>query len=219
LPTLLPKKQAFTYENWVWAFTILFSRGVRLRNLRQGETIALVPYADLINHNSASRAYLDAESSGGFFSEVEENVVLYSDRAYNIMDQIFISYGPKPNSDLILLYGFAVERNPFNSVDVNVALSQKEKSFVKEIAEADILPDPIASEKADFLENAGRKESIEFPIYADRFPIEMLQYLRLMHMTPEDTRYGRDFFVVVMQQFVDTKTETNSHTTPFCSAK
>ena len=40
--------------------------------------------------------------------------MLFADRAYKQFDQIFISYGPRPNSDLLLLYGFALDRNPFN---------------------------------------------------------------------------------------------------------
>jgi len=38
------------------------------------------------------------------------------------------------------------------------------------------------------LERVGREKTVDFPCYADRYPIEMLEYLRLMQMTPEDTR-------------------------------
>merc|ERR1712183_1006599 len=34
----------------------------------------------------------------------------------------------------------------------------------------------------------GREQTVDFPCYADRYPTEMLEYLRLMQMTPEDTR-------------------------------
>ena len=30
---------------------MLFSRAIRLRSLKEGETLAMVPYADLINHS------------------------------------------------------------------------------------------------------------------------------------------------------------------------
>jgi Rubisco LSMT substrate-binding len=92
------------------------------------------------------------------------------------MDQVYISYGPKSNADLLLLYGFAVERNPFNSVDVTVSISRQS-----------INEDPLLNEKLEFLEGAGRENTVDFPCYADRYPIEMLEYLRLMVMTPEDT--------------------------------
>ena len=50
----------FTYEAWEWAFTMLFSRAIRLRSATGGETLAMVPYADLINHSPYSAAYVDA---------------------------------------------------------------------------------------------------------------------------------------------------------------
>jgi len=39
-----------------------------------------------------------------------------------------------------------------------------------------------------FLAGVGRGNTVDFPCYADRYPIEMLEYLRLMMMTEEDTR-------------------------------
>ena len=183
----------FTYENWIWAFTMLFSRAIRLRNLKQGETLAMVPYADLINHSPFSQAYIDARESGDWlFKDGNEEVILYADRGYRRMEQIYISYGPKSNAELLLLYGFAVERNPFNSVDVTVSIAPRTASFVKELSDKendDTIPiDPLGEEKAAFLEAVGRDKTVDFPCYADRYPVEMLEYLRLMQMTPEDTR-------------------------------
>jgi len=179
---------AFTFENWIWAFTMLFSRAIRLRSLKQGETLAMVPYADLINHSPFSQAYIDARESGDWlFKDGEEEVILYADRGYSRMSQIYISYGPKSNAELLLLYGFAVERNPFNSVDVTVSIAPRTASFVKELNDDSIAVDPLAEEKAAFLESVGREKTVDFPCYADRYPVEMLEYLRLMQMTPEDT--------------------------------
>ena len=179
----------FTYENWIWAFTMLFSRAIRLRNLKQGETLALVPYADLINHSPFSQAYIDAREAGDWiFKNGEEEVILYADRGYRRMEQIYISYGQKSNAELLLLYGFAVERNPFNSVDVTVSINPRTASFVQELNDDSIPVDPLAEEKAEFVAAAGRDNTVDFPCYADRYPVEMLEYLRLMQMTPEDTR-------------------------------
>ena len=79
----------FTYENWIWAFTMLFSRAIRLRSLKEGETLAMVPYADLINHSPFSQAYIDARESGDWlFSTGDEEVILYADRRYRRMEQV-----------------------------------------------------------------------------------------------------------------------------------
>ena len=87
-----------------------------------------------------------------------------------------------------MLYGFAVERNPFNSVDLTVSIAPRTESFVKELADENIPVDPLAEEKIEFLESVGRESMVDFPCYADRYPVELLEYLRLMQMTPEDTR-------------------------------
>lgn len=170
----------YSYANWVWAFTMLFSRAIRLRNLRVGERLAMVPYADLINHSAFSQTFIDARESGDWlFKDGEEEIILYADRGYRQMEQVYISYGQKSNAELLLLYGFALERNPYNSVDVTVSIRA---------AGMDTEEDPLAQEKRDFLESVGRGQAVDFPCYADRYPVEMLEYLRLMMMTPEDTR-------------------------------
>jgi hypothetical protein len=86
------------------------------------------------------------------------------------------------------LYGFAVERNPYNSVDVTVAIAPRTESFVKELADDNVPVDPLAEEKVAFLEERGRDTIVDFPCYADRYPVELLEFLRLMQMTTEDTR-------------------------------
>jgi Rubisco LSMT substrate-binding./SET domain. len=197
-PDVFPREY-FTFENWVWAFTNLFSRAIRLRNMKQGETLAMVPYADLINHSPYSGAYLDAREVGDWlFKTGEEEVILYADRGYRRMEQIYISYGQKSNADLLLLYGFALERNPFNSVDVTVSLAARTKQIMAKNEENanysssdgggdTAAADPLLEEKIEFLKKVGRSNTVDFPCYADRYPTEMLEYLRLMMMTPEDT--------------------------------
>merc|ERR1711862_753312 len=151
-------KEHYTFDNWIWAFTMLFSRAIRLRNLKEGEALAMVPYADLINHSPFSGAYVDGRESGSWlFKDGQEEVILYADRGYRKMEQVYISYGPKSNADLLLLYGFALERNPFNSVDVTVSI-------------ATTLNDLLLVEKREYLKKVGREQTVDFPCYADRYP-------------------------------------------------
>jgi len=115
---------------------------------------------------------------------IDANFISYSWRDL----QIYISYGPKSNAELLLLYGFAVERNPFNSVDVTVSIAPRTASFVKELNDDSIPIDPLGEEKVEFLRTVGRDNTVDFPCYADRYPVELLEFLRLMQMTPDDTR-------------------------------
>ena len=116
----LPSPQTFPPEKYslelfLWAFIMLFSRAARLSSKSSGEELALVPYADLMNHNPYSNTYIDAQKSGmPLISRIEE-VAVYADRNYKKFEQVFINYGEKGNADLLLLYGFALDRNPFDS--------------------------------------------------------------------------------------------------------
>ena len=75
-PERFPREH-FTFENWQWAFTMLFSRAIRLRSMVNGETLAMVPYADLINHSPYSGAYLDARESGDWLVKSGGEEVIY----------------------------------------------------------------------------------------------------------------------------------------------
>ena len=59
---------------------------------------------------------------------------------------------------------------------------------MKELNDESIPVDPLGEEKVEFLESVGRESIVDFPCYADRYPVELLEFLRLMQMTPEDTR-------------------------------
>ena len=58
-------------------------------------------------------------------------------------------------------YGFALDRNPFNSVALSVGVSPD---------------DPLYTAKAEFAALAGRTaEATAFPLFLDRFPDELFQ--------------------------------------------
>ena len=78
-PTVFPKER-FTYELFLWSFVMLFSRAARLSSKTAGEELALVPYADLMNHNPYSNTYIDAQRSGMPLISRTEEVAVYSDR-------------------------------------------------------------------------------------------------------------------------------------------
>lgn len=67
--------------------------------------------------------------------------------------------------------GFCLDRNPFNSVDLRVSLA---------------VGDPLYEMKASFLKKAGRRETELFPLYADRYPNELFEFLRLVFLKEAD---------------------------------
>lgn len=182
--------EEFPFEMWEWAFSILFSRAIRLGGARgRPEILGLVPYVDFINHSPFSSSYVNLATQDTFFGgKGEDEVVVFSDRSYKKFQQVFISYGPKSNSDLLLLYGFALDRNPFNSVAVRFGASPN---------------DPLYNDKIEFAKSAGRAvDGTEaFPLYADRFADEMLQFLRMICVTKKDLQ-SRDLSDIDYSIFV-----------------
>ena len=162
----------YNKDLFTWSFIMLFSRAARLSNKIGGEELALVPYADLMNHNPYSNTYIDAQRSGMPLISKTEEVAVYADRPYKKFEQVFINYGEKGNSDLLLLYGFALERNPFNSVEISVGLSKD---------------DPLYAGKRRYLDRAGRgMGSVRFPLQGSRYPSELVDFLRLLLVETED---------------------------------
>lgn len=161
----------FTSEAWEWAFAILFSRAIMLT---AEQVIGLVPYADLLNHNPFCSTYIDVHKRS--FSD-NRVVALYTDRPYSRMDQVFVTYGPKSNSDLLLLYGFVTDRNPFDAVEIFVSLSDD---------------DPLYHRKKEFVDESGVGSTATFPLYKDRYPMELIEFLRFCVST-EDEFENSDF--------------------------
>lgn len=169
-------EDVFTLDEWIWAFAILFSRAIMLS---AEQMIALVPYADLLNHNPFCSTYIDAHQRA--FTN-EKYVALYTDRPYSKMDQVYVTYGPKSNADLLLLYGFVSDRNPYDAVELIVSLARE---------------DPLYDRKKTYLEQSGVKETTSFPLYRDRYPMELIEFLRFCVASEEefDSDFG-DFISV-----------------------
>jgi len=152
-------ESVFSLEAFQWAMSMLLSRAI---DLRETGELALVPYADLLNHSPYCSAYF-------FYNEVpfskEREVVLYADRSYAKNDQVLISYGQKSNAELLLLYGFVVDRNLFDEVEVTISLDPT---------------DPRYDEKAAFLQQQGLTPTMAFPLLIDRYSSELLQCARAL---------------------------------------
>jgi hypothetical protein len=136
----------------------------------------------MINHSPFARAYIDAQKGIGMelpWEKPEDVIIVYADRAYKKFEQVFISYGTKSNAELLLLYGFALDRNPYNSVDLSVALSAED--------------DPMYAAKLKWLQGRGMGSDAgraTYPLYSDRFPEELLRFLRLACIDKEQLTLG-----------------------------
>lgn len=211
-PHVFDREGAFSLKNFLWAFGVLFSRAVSLP--AEDGLLALVPYADLVNHSPFCTSFIDSRPAefpysfraasspkreewwqrvlgrrGGtrstadgtdsslYRDAAQREVVAYADRFYDKFEQVYVTYGQKSNAELLLLYGFVSDRNPYNSVEVCVSLNS-----------SGLANDSIAERKRMYLRACGREPDNPecFPLYADRYPLELMQFLRFAALTEED---------------------------------
>eukprot|EP00929_Paragymnodinium_shiwhaense_P057779 TRINITY_DN28932_c0_g1_i1.p2 TRINITY_DN28932_c0_g1~~TRINITY_DN28932_c0_g1_i1.p2 ORF type:complete len:706 (+),score=239.35 TRINITY_DN28932_c0_g1_i1:108-2225(+) len=172
--------EAFTMKNFLWAHSVLFSRAVRLNFDDTPDFVALVPYIDLINHNPSSKTYITGGLEGVDIPGIrvkDRFVYVKADRYFQRYEQIYLSYGPKSNAQLLMLYGFALERNPADFVEVTLSQVLENSS--------------MAELKEEFFETK-EMETSNFPLYRDRFTLEMMQFLRVCAVDRSDFKFKKD---------------------------
>ncbi|XP_065861349.1 ribulose-1,5 bisphosphate carboxylase/oxygenase large subunit N-methyltransferase, chloroplastic [Euphorbia lathyris] len=160
-PDLFPD-EVFNIETFKWSFGILFSRLVRLPSM-DGK-VALVPWADMLNHSCEVETFLDYDKSS-------QGVVFTTDRQYQPGEQVFISYGKKSNGELLLSYGFVPREgtNPTDSVELSLSLKKSDKCY---------------KEKLEALKKHGLSATQCFPLRITGWPVELVAYAYLAVSPP-----------------------------------
>ncbi|KAJ8899372.1 hypothetical protein K2173_018346 [Erythroxylum novogranatense] len=160
-PHLFPE-EVYNLDTFMWSFGILFSRLVRLP-LMDGK-VALVPWADMMNHSCEVDTFLDYDKSS-------LGVVFTTDRSYQPGEQVFISYGKKSNGELLLSYGFVPKEgtNPSDSVELSLSLNKSDKCY---------------EEKLEVLRKHGLSASACFPLRVTGWPLELMAFAYLVVSPP-----------------------------------
>lgn len=106
-----PCEEWFTFENYLWALCTIWSRFV---SVRRGETLyrSMVPFFDMLNHSPYS-------SVGHTFLPPLDSLALVTNESMtNCQKELTLNYGELSNTKLMMLYGFCLVDNPFDSVDL-----------------------------------------------------------------------------------------------------
>ncbi|KAK4845532.1 hypothetical protein QYF36_006203 [Acer negundo] len=130
------------------------SNGHLVRLPSMGGRVALVPWADMLNHNCKVETFLDYDKS-------TKGIVFTTDWQYQPGEQVFISYGRKSNGELLLSYGFVPREgtNPSDSVELSLSLKKSDKCY---------------KEKLEALRKHGLLASQCFPIQITGWPLELM---------------------------------------------
>eukprot|EP00899_Mesostigma_viride_P026603 jgi/Mesvir1/7127/Mv09229-RA.1 len=145
--------------------------------------VALVPYADLLNHAVESAAYLTwAPAKGGAGNTGASSkgaVVMVADRDYEAGEQVYISYGPLSSGQLLLSYGFVppLGSNPHDEAWLALRIDED---------------DPLRQAKLALLETAWGAESDgcqhheqRFPLRQNEIPGQLMGFARLAASTDD----------------------------------
>ncbi|CAO2829550.1 unnamed protein product [Amaranthus hypochondriacus] len=171
---IVPHKRLFPFDvtlnDFFWAFGILRSRAfTRL----EGQSLVLIPLADLINHSPdiiQDNAW-DVRGAGLFSRELLFS--LRSPISVKAGNQIMIQYDlNKSNAELALDYGFIESRSERNAYTLTLEIPES---------------DPFFGDKLDIAESNGMGETAYFDIVLDQpLPAIMLPYLRLLALGGTD---------------------------------
>ncbi|XP_021747145.1 fructose-bisphosphate aldolase-lysine N-methyltransferase, chloroplastic-like [Chenopodium quinoa] len=172
---IVPNKRLFpfdiTLDDFLWAFGMLRSRAfTRL----EGQSLVLIPMADLINHSPdiTAQDYAWEVKGAGLFSR-ELLFSLRNPIQVKAGGQVLIQYDlNKSNAELALDYGFTESRSERNAYTLTLEIPES---------------DPFFADKLDIAESNGIGETAYFDIVLDQpLPAIMLPYLRLLALGGDD---------------------------------
>ncbi|XP_078177653.1 SET domain-containing protein isoform X2 [Carex rostrata] len=124
-------------EDFLHAHALVSSRAWETNN-----GVAMIPFADFLNHDSSSRSLLEIN-----VKQQRDEVV--ADRNYDVGDEVFIRYGKYSNSILLLSFGFTLPLNYYDEVRIWMDIP---------------LDDPLYAEKRQLLrDHPLRKPTINTP--------------------------------------------------------
>ncbi|KDO34458.1 hypothetical protein SPRG_00522 [Saprolegnia parasitica CBS 223.65] len=118
---------AFTLENYKWALSVIWSRFVSVATSTDSMVKCMVPVFDMFNHDPS------AQMAHGFDPRTN-SFVLQSHQYWAPGAQVFINYGALPNHKLLTLYGFVLEKNAYDTVELWAPMSHDAPYYDRKMA-------------------------------------------------------------------------------------
>lgn len=115
LQARVPAFRRFEYRTFLWARLAVMTRAFSVY-VNRAKCQAMIPLADMLNHHM-----LASKLQWGF-DDNAQGFVLTAVADYSAGDQLYLSYGSKSNTALLVDYGFVLPDNPWQSVVVVMKL-------------------------------------------------------------------------------------------------
>lgn len=170
---LLPKPSWFTKAEYVWALSTIWSRFITMDDGCRG----MVPVVDLLNHMPQSQVgHVNKSGSGGD----HEDFSLFTAQSWKGGEEIFLNYGNSSSERLLMLYGFSLPQNPFESVTLFAKMDPSAEGIAlkKEALFAlGILPNKSAP-----------TDTLRFELTPeDPLPSKLMAFMRINHCKYQDS--------------------------------
>ncbi|KAL3678834.1 hypothetical protein R1sor_021790 [Riccia sorocarpa] len=119
----------FTWAEFRWAASIVMTRQNPIPgtpDMEMGQALALIPLLDMFNHEEGEITC--------HFSVSHQQMELTAKRRFEAGEQVYISYGYRPNSALLLYSGFVPDNNTKDRIRIPVELSPEDPLYQKKVA-------------------------------------------------------------------------------------
>lgn len=114
--------ESLSFETYLWCLCTIWSRCITVSGRQGRDFRCVVPYVDLLNHNPSSKV-------GHAYHDASDSLYLATGQAFGVGEEICLHYGPCSNSRLLMLYGFALSHNVYDSVDLFASMGRREDAL------------------------------------------------------------------------------------------
>lgn len=185
------KKINLTFDRYLWGLSTIWSRFISVTYENNQVIRAMVPLIDFLNHSTSS-------TIGHQYSIQDKHFYIFNNGEIPSSQEIFLNYGNASNSRLLMLYGFTLPENPFDTVSIYATMPPPPSviSHLMNPAPEDLLKDKqqmiLHKLKCKILENKKifplNNQGYEFPLSLGNLSSELLIFLRLQSVSNEEVR-------------------------------
>ena len=189
-PALLSANSGFTLDNYVWALSCVWSRGVSLPLPTVGARMTppalvktLAPFFEMFNTRSGS-------SVRHGYDAARRALVVITDAPVRQNTQVCLDYGARPTRDLIRLHGFAVPRNPAETYRLEMRFRADALDFERRVALLRVAPPrddagaPAGERGSIALADGGATLYAHFDLAENTWADACMRFLRTMVAPP-----------------------------------